>query len=138
MANKTVETDASVDAYVAQVQPPQRAADAEVLLAMMGRVTGLPPAMWGPSMIGYGRYSYRYESGHSGEMFRVGFAPRKAQLVLYLMVGCGDNAELLARLGKHKTGKGCLYINKLADVDLDVLEQLIARRWDAVNARYPD
>lgn len=138
MTNKTVETDASVEAFLGKVEPPQRVADARVLIALMARVSGQPARLWGPSIIGFGSYAYRYESGHSGTSLRIGFSPRKANLVLYLLSGEGDQADLLARLGKHKTGKGCLYINKLADVDAGVLEELIVRRWDAVNARYPD
>ncbi len=138
MTNKTVETDASVEAFLGKVEPPQRVADARVLIALMARVSGQPARLWGPSIIGFGSYAYRYESGHSGTSLRIGFSPRKTNLVLYLLSGEGDQADLLARLGKHKTGKGCLYINKLADVDAGVLEELIVRRWDAVNARYPD
>ena len=138
MTNKTVEPDASVEAFLGKVEPPQRVADARVLIALMARVSGQPARLWGPSIIGFGSYAYRYESGHSGTSLRIGFSPRKTNLVLYLLSGEGDQADLLARLGKHKTGKGCLYINKLADVDAGVLEELIVRRWDAVNARYPD
>ena len=138
MTNKTVETDASVEAFLGKVEPPQRVADALALIALMARVSGQPARLWGPSIIGFGSYAYRYESGHSGTSLRIGFSPRKTNLVLYLLSGEGDQADLLARLGKHKTGKGCLYINKLADVDAGVLEELIVRRWDAVNARYPD
>ena len=98
--------------------------------------------MWGPSMIGYGSYRYRYDSGHSGEAMRAGFSPRKTALTVYLMGTYGDRQPaadaLFARLGKHKTGKSCLYINKLADVDLDTLEALVRLSWDAMNARYPD
>jgi len=108
---------------------------------MHRRVTGLEPRMWGPSIIGYGSYDYVYDSGRSGTMCRAGFSPRKAAMTLYLIGHYGDRqAEadaLLANLGKHKTGKSCLYINKLADVDLSVLERLVALSWDVMNARYP-
>lgn len=91
----------------------------------------------GPSIIGFGRYRYTYDSGHSGEMCKIGFSPRKAQLVLYGMAGFEGREALLARLGKHKTGKGCLYINKLADVDLGVLREIAQQGWAAMSAKYP-
>lgn len=139
---KTRATDASVRDFIAAVDHPVRRADAETLLAMMERVTGEQPRMWGPSIIGFGSYHYRYDSGHEGDAPRLGFSPRKAQLVLYVLTGyMGENAEqerLLARLGKHKVGKSCLYINKLADVDMEVLEQLCVSCWDDMNRRFPD
>lgn len=139
---KTRATDASVRDFIAAVDHPVRRADAETLLAMMERVTGEQPRMWGPSIIGFGSYHYRYDSGHEGDAPRLGFSPRKAQLVLYVLTGyMGENAEqerLLARLGKHKVGKSCLYINKLADVDMEVLEQLCVSSWDDMNRRFPD
>jgi hypothetical protein len=93
--------------------------------------------MWGPSIIGYGSYRYKYESGHEGEWPRAGFSPRKANLVVYLMPGYEDHAALLKRLGKHKIGKSCLYINKLADVDERVLRELIAKSWKRMAEMYP-
>lgn len=139
---KTRATEASVGEFIAAVDHPVRREDAKTLLAMMGRVTGKKPRMWGPSIIGFGSYSYRYDSGHGGTMCRIGFSPRKAQLVLYVLTGyMGGNAEqerLLEQLGKHKVGKSCLYINKLADVDLDVLEKLCASGWADMNRRFPD
>lgn len=109
--------------------------------AIHRRVTGLEPKMWGPSIIGYGSYDYKYESGREGTMCRAGFSPRKAAMTLYLMGSyCNRQHEadaLFAKLGRYKTGKACLYINKLADVDLAVLEQLIALSWASMNARYP-
>lgn len=105
---------------------------------MMERITGHEPKMWGPSIIGFGSYHYRYDSGHEGTACRLGFSPRKAQLVLYVLTESEGEAELLARLGKHKIGKCCLYINKLADVDMDVLETLTRRAWDWMNRRYPE
>ncbi len=127
--NKTQATDASVDAFLAKVEPEQRRADGRVLLDMMARLTGEPPILWGPSIIGFGSVHYRYESGREGHICRIGFSPRKAQLVLYLAAGLPGRDALLAKLGKHSLGKGCLYIRTLADVDGTVLEELIARSW---------
>lgn len=123
---KTQPTDEDPRAFVASVDHPTRRADAEVLLDLFERVTGCPPRMWGPSIVGYGRYRYEYESGRTGEWMLTGFAPRKANLVLYVMPGYEDKGEQLDRLGKHRLGKACLYVNKLADVDLAVLEELVA------------
>ena len=127
--NKTQATDASVDAFLAKVEPEQRRADGRVLLGMMARITGEPPVLWGPSIIGFGNVHYRYESGREGDMCRIGFSPRRAQLVLYLAASLPGRDALLAKLGNHSTGKGCLYITKLAGVDLAVLEDLIAQSW---------
>jgi len=125
--NKTKPTDISPEEFVAAVEPERRRQDGEELLKFFGRVTGLKPKMWGPSLIGYGRYHYKYESGREGDMLITGFSPRKAKLVMYIMPGYREDAmqEKLSRLGKHKLGKSCLYINKLADVDLSVLEEIV-------------
>ena len=137
---KTKPTPIAVADYVASLPDAQKRADAAALVALYERVTGVPAVMWGPSMIGFGSYRYVYDSGHAGTAMRAGFAPRKGNIVLYL--SGGDTAlaahPLLAQLGKHKTGKGCLYINKLADVDVGVLEQLVREHWDAMNHRYPN
>lgn len=141
--NKTKATDADVAAFIAAVEHPVRRADAKVLDAMFREVTGTEPAMWGPTIVGYGSYHYRYESGHQGDMCRVGFSPRKAKHSLYL-VNCGKDldeepfAALRERLGKYGRGKGCLYVNKLADIDLAVLREMIALSWRYSNERYPD
>lgn len=127
---KTKPTKASVNAFIAAVSNPTRRADARTVLKLMRRVSGVAPRMWGPSIVGFGLSHYRYESGREGDMPRIGFSPRKAQLVLYVLTGAGDR-DLLARLGKHKTGVSCLYINRLADVDMTVLEALIVRAWEA-------
>ncbi len=125
---KTKPTGATVDAFIAAVEKPVRRADAITLREMMERVTGEPATMWGPSIIGFGSYHYRYASGHEGDACRVGFSPRAANLVLY--VGGFDGYEsLLGRLGKHKTSKACLYLNKLADVDAGVLEEIVVRSY---------
>ncbi|MBL9065241.1 MAG: DUF1801 domain-containing protein [Sphingopyxis sp.] len=138
---KTKATEVSVADFIAAVPEARRREEAAVIDAMHRRVTGLEPKMWGPSIIGYGSYDYVYDSGHSGTMCRAGFSPRKAALTLYLMGHYCDRqpeADLLfAQLGKYKGGKSCLYVNKLADVDLDVLEKLVVLSWDVMNERYP-
>ncbi|RYY23355.1 MAG: DUF1801 domain-containing protein [Sphingomonadales bacterium] len=108
-----------------------------MISAMMARLTGEPATMWGPSIVGFGRYAYTYDSGRSGEMCRIGFSPRKAELVLYVLNGVEDQSATLDRLGKHKSGKGCLYIKKLADVDLTVVEELVADKIARMDAQYP-
>lgn len=123
--NKTQTTDVDPAAYIASVEHPVRRSDAETLLDMMTRVTGYPAKMWGPSIIGFGRYHYRYDSGREGDFLLTGFSPRKANLVVYILPGYDDISEQLGRLGKHRVGKSCLYINKLADVDLAVLEEIV-------------
>ena len=138
---KTKATEVSVADYIAAVPDERRREEAAVIDALHRRVTGLEPAMWGPSIIGYGSYSYKYDSGREGTMCRGGFSPRKAAMTVYLMGNyCNHQAkadDLFARLGKHKTGKSCLYINKLADVDLAVLEELVALSWQCMNEAYP-
>src|SRR5579871_6178212 len=124
---KTKKTEASVESFLNGVESEQQREDAFAILAMMKDVTRLEPKMWGPSMIGFGEYHYKYETGHEGDIFRVGFSPRKGKMSLFLMPGGPERcAALLKRLGKHKAAKGCLYINKLADVDEAVLRELIA------------
>lgn len=138
---KTKPTEVSVGAFLDRVEPASKREDAPVLDALFRKVTGMAPEMWGPTIVGYGRYHYKYASGHEGDMCRVGFSPRGAKHSLYLM--CGSPAEeaafapLLARLGKHSRGKGCLYVNKLADIDLAVLEEMIAFSWQSSFERYP-
>ena len=138
---KTKATEQSVDAFIHAVADPGRREEARLIDAMMRRVTGEEPRMWGPSIIGYGQYHYRYESGHEGDAPRLGFSPRKAELVLYVLgADAKDQAEedsLLERLGKHRTGKSCLYIRRLDQVDLDVLEQLARLSWRTMAQRYP-
>jgi hypothetical protein len=122
---KTKPTDVSVDSFLAQVADPVRQADCRKVAAMMGRATGAQACMWGPSIVGFGRYRYKYDSGREGESMVIGFSPRKNDLTLYIMPGLERYAELTARLGRFKTGKVCLYIKKLADVDEAVLKELI-------------
>lgn len=125
--NKTKPTGQSVEAFIAAVENGQRRQDAEQLAAMMERITGEAPKLWGASIIGFGDAHYKYESGREGDWFKVGFSPRKASLVLYIMPGFNEYGALMERLGKFKTGKACLYINKLADIDMAVLGELVAR-----------
>jgi hypothetical protein len=127
---KTKPTQVSVDDFLDSVEHPARRADGKTLRTMMERVTGEPATMWGPSIIGFGSYHYRYASGHEGDAPRIGFSPRKANLVLYVG-GFPDYEAMLARLGKHKSSKACLYLGKLADVDLGVLEEIARRTYEA-------
>ena len=122
-------TDADVEAYLASVTDERRRADAAEALALMREVTGAEPRMWGTSLIGFGRQPYRTADGKEREWFAVGLAPRKAALTLYGLTYYGSNDDLLARLGPHTTGKGCLYVKRLDAVDRDVLTELVARTW---------
>ena len=127
---KTKPTAVSVDAFLEGVEHPVRRADGKLLRVMMERITGEPATMWGPSIIGFGSYHYRYESGHEGDSPRVAYSPRSANLVLYLG-GFPEYDALLGTLGRHKHSKACLYLNKLADVDLNVLEEITRRTFTA-------
>jgi len=124
---KTKKNEASVDDFLHSVEPERKREDAKTICAMMQEVTNAKPKMWGTSIIGFGDYTYTYESGRTGEWMLVGFSPRKQNLTLYIMPGFEAYEELLGKLGKHKIGKSCLYINKLADVDLTVLKELVAQ-----------
>ena len=135
---KTKPTSASVDAYLASRASPEQLADCKVIMAMCKRVTKQQPKMWGPSIVGYGSYTYRYESGHSGDACLTGFAVRGKDLVVYILAESPAQIDLLGRLGKHKVGKGCLYFKRLADLDAKVLEALIAGSVAEVRRRYPD
>jgi hypothetical protein len=140
--NKTKGTAASVETFIGSA-PGGKREEAEILLKLYKDVTGLPPKMWGPSIVGFGSYHYKYDSGREGDMCRAGFSPRKDKLTLYMMGGYSNPetekklAALRAKLGKHKTGASCLYINKLADVDLGVLKQMIETDLAYMNKKYP-
>jgi hypothetical protein len=134
---KTKQTEVSVAEFIDSVENPVRREEAKTVCAMMERITGEPPKMWGPSIIGFGSYHYKYDSGHEGTMCRLGFSPRKAQLVLYVLTGAAGEGERLARLGKHSTGKSCLYIRKLAEVDMGVLEEMTRDALAWMNEKYP-
>lgn len=127
--NKTQPTDASVEAFVAEIADPQQREDARALIALFRDVTGHEPRMWGPSIIGFDAYHYRYALGREGDAAAAGFSPRSRELTLYLADGVDRHRDELARLGKHRTGKVCLYITRLADVDQDVLRTVVARSY---------
>ena len=133
---KTKPSGASVDAYLASRASPEQLTDCKAIMAMCKRVTKKPPHMWGPSIVGYGSHTYRYESGHSGDAPLAGFAVRGKELVVYLDVDDPGQAALLARLGRHKMGKSCLYFKRLADLDVKVLEALIAGSVAEIKRRY--
>lgn len=134
--NKTRATDASVSEYLASRANDEQQADCAVLMKMFGRLTGEPPRMWGPSIVGYGSYHYTYDSGRTGESCLAAFAIRGRELVVYLSCDGGDQQALLARVGKHKMGKSCFYFKRLADLDVAVLEQLVAGSMAEVKAKY--
>jgi hypothetical protein len=134
---KTVLTEAPPRDFIATVTNATRRKDAETLIDMMTRISGWEPRMWGPAIIGFGEYHYKYDSGREGDFMRTGFSPRKQNMVVYIMPGYNNYDEILGRLGKHKLGKSCLYINKLADVDLEVLEELIRASLDHMLEKYP-
>ena len=134
---KTKPTAASIDDHLESRTSPEQLADCKTLMAMLKRVTKEQPKMWGPSIVGYGSYSYRYESGRTGESCATGFAVRGRELVVYLVAESPEQRELLARLGKHKIGKSCLYLKRLADVDTKVLEALVAGSVAEIKRRHP-
>jgi hypothetical protein len=136
--NKTKPTKLSVAAFIAALTDATKRADAKTLVKLMQSATGEKPKMWGPSIIGFGSYHYKYESGREGDMPVIGFSPRKAANVLYGMAGPSDSKALLAKLGKYTTGKGCLYIKKLADVDQQVLEAMAFKAVAAMRERSPN
>jgi hypothetical protein len=134
--NKTKPTGIGVRTFLDSVPDADKRADALTLIDMMQSATGEQPVMWGPSIIGFGSYHYRYASGREGDSPIVGFSPRNAALVLYIVTGFRGAEPLLARLGKHTTGKSCLYVRRLADVDLGILRQLVDQSVAAVRAKY--
>lgn len=125
--NKTQPTGISVSAFLAGIEDEQARKDCKAIARIMREATGESPKMWGPSIVGFGSYHYRYASGREGDWPITGFSPRKQNLTLYIMDGFAEYGSLLQRLGPHKTGKSCLYIKRLADVDLDVLRELVTR-----------
>ncbi len=129
---KTQPTDNSANSFLNSVENDQRRNDSFMMLELMKEITGEPPVMWGSSIIGFGRYKYKYASGREGEWFQTGFAPRKQALTLYIMSGFSEYETLLAKLGKYTTGKACLYLKKLEDVDQAVLRELIQKSVEHV------
>ena len=135
--NKTVQTDESVDEFIASITHPTRRQDAAVLVDLFFVTTGYAPKMWGDSIVGFGQYHYRYATGREGDFLATGFSPRKSNLSIYIMPGYGDFSDILQNLGKHKLGKSCLYVNKLANIDLDVLAQLITAGLERLDQIWP-
>ena len=135
--NKTVQTDASVDEFIASITHPTRRQDAAVLVDLFTKTTGYAPQMWGDSIVGFGQYHYRYATGREGDFLATGFSPRKSNLSIYIMPGYGDFSNILQNLGKRKLGKSCLYVNKLADIELDVLAQLITAGLGRLDQIWP-
>jgi hypothetical protein len=133
---KTAPTKARVSAFLKAIPDEQRRADCQALARLMKRITRAQPTMWGPSIVGFGRYHYRYESGREGDWFLTGFSPRKQALTVYVMAGFSRYPSLMRKLGRHKTGSSCLYLRKLADVDLAVLEALITESVKHVRRTY--
>ncbi len=133
---KTTPNDASVLDFLATVQNDKRRLDCEQVMAIMQEITNAPPKMWGGTIIGFGDYHYVYASGREGDWFLTGLSPRKQSLTLYIMAGLNQHQDLLSQLGKCKTGKGCLYINKLEDVNLDILKILISLGVDQLKELY--
>ncbi len=133
--NKTQVNDASVTDFIESIEDEQKRNDSLEIIRMMQQVTKEQPKMWGSSIVGFGSYHYKYESGREGDSPRIGFSPRKQNMTLYLTQGIENNQDLLKNLGKHSTGKGCLYIKKLSDVDKDVLKELISQSHNAAKNR---
>ena len=127
--------NSSVQAFVESIENKRRRSDAETLVALFRKATGHEPKLWGDTMIGFDQYHYVYESGREGDSFLAGFSPRKQNTVVYITDGCKDHADTLARLGKHKSSVSCLYINKLDDVDMAVLEELLTTSYTGMKAR---
>jgi len=134
---KTKATDVSVEGHISAIANEEQRNDARTLVALMRRVVQQEPRMWGPSIVGFGSYHYKYPSGHEGDSALTGFAVRGSELVVYIAPGFEGRDVLLARLGKHKTGKVCVYIRRVANVDLKVLETLVARSVADTKRRYP-
>ncbi len=134
---KTQPTAASVDVFLDAVEDERKREDARTVAAMMAEITGAPAQMWGSSIVGFGSYHYRYESGREGDFMETGFSPRQRALTLYIMAGFSEYGDLLAKLGKHTTGKSCLYVKRLSDVDQDVLRQLVERSVQYLRDKYP-
>lgn len=130
---KTRPNDQDVTEYISKIENPQTRQDSALILEIMLRVTGTEPVMWGDSIIGFGSYHYTYASGREGDWFLTGFSPRKQSLTLYIMAGFSGYDTLLSRLGVHKTGKSCLYINRIADIDTRILEELIRQSVEHIS-----
>ena len=135
--NKTKPTVQKVSEFIAGIEDKQKRADCRELMKLMSGITGNRAKMWGASIVGYGKYHYKYESGREGDFFLTGFSPRKQALSLYIVSGFSLNPELMEKLGKYKTGKSCLYVKKLDDVDREVLAQLVEESVAHIRKKYP-
>jgi hypothetical protein len=136
-ALKTKQTTASVDEYLDAIEDPRRRADCAALSALLTKITKYEPRMWGPSIVGFGSYHYRYESGHEGDACLAGFSSRKPEIVLYIAEAFPSREKLLQQLGKHRTGKACVYFKRLEDIDVAVLEKLVEDSLAEMRRRYP-
>lgn len=134
---KTRPTASSVNAFIDAVDDEHKRADCRVVARMMAEITGAEGVMWGASIVGFGDYHYRYASGREGDFFEAGFSPRKRALTIYVMAGFSEYEDLLGALGKYTTGKSCLYVKRLSDVDLDVLREILTRSVAYIRAKYP-
>ncbi|WP_371395797.1 DUF1801 domain-containing protein [Fretibacter rubidus] len=137
MANKTQKTEQPVQDYIDAIEPAARRADIAAINEMMRDVTGWSPKMWGPSIVGFGDYHYKYESGREGDFFRIGYSSRAKNISIYIMPGYQDFDDELSRLGKHSKGKSCLYIKRLSDVDSDVLREMLVKGLALMEEKYP-
>lgn len=136
--NKTKPTEVPVSSFISAVEPEQKRKDAEKLLALFEQLTGKPAKMWGPSIIGFDEYHYKYDSGREGDFLATGFSPRKTALTLYIMAGFSNYESQLKKLGKFKMGKSCLYVKKLDDIDMNVLSEMIVDSVNYIKNRYTD
>ena len=134
--NKTVANKASVSSFISEIENIDRKKDTKTLLGLMKKITSEKAVMWGGSIIGFGTYHYKYDSGREGDFMKVGFSPRKNAMTIYIMPGFARYNELMSQLGKHKIGKSCLYIKKLEDVDIDILTELIQSSYDYMTEKY--
>lgn len=135
--NKTVKTKESPEKYIAAIKPDTRQTDIRVIHNMMSDMTGWEPKMWGATIVGFGEYHYKYDSGREGDSLRIGYSSRAQNITIYIMPGYQDFDEELSRLGKHKMGKSCLYIKRLSDVDIDVLKEIMQKGLDIMAEKYP-
>lgn len=138
MANKTQPTSTSIAEFIESLDDERRQSECNQLVELMREESGQEPVLWGPAIIGFGQYHYRYESGREGDFMRVGFSPRKQNLSIYIIPGFKPYQAVLERLGKHKLGKSCLYIKRLEDVDISALRELVRQSLADMNERYPE
>ncbi|MBT8233744.1 MAG: DUF1801 domain-containing protein [Saprospiraceae bacterium] len=134
--NKTQKTKASVMKYINAIESPERKKDIKIIYKLLKEITGEKPEMWGTAIVGYGTYHYKYESGREGDFMKSGFSSRKTAITLYIMAGMQRFPKLMAKLGKYKTGKSCLYIKKLDDINLDILSELLKKSHDYMSTKY--